>query len=270
MSKRKSEPSSSSSSSSAGESKMVAVPSGVETVWQLEASTKTSWLSYLDEVQDALTQAAVSGRKAVNLVAGRTALVADIHNLSQLSKGGEKRMRGLVKSGQDFFSWEVETGGAWQPISVGHAVKLEEVRDISNSITVASVKYDLVNMKREADNAPIRREKNMPKKIVKSTATYNIKLADVQDEEEEEEDPPTKKSKSKKSSSKKSVKADPEEEEEAEKKPVMKSFLKKGLILKIYINLLKQIYVKVWLQLIPSSRRVPATECSMRAATSGM
>ena len=252
---------------------MVAVPSGVEIVWQLEAAAKTSWLSYVDEVQDALTSAAVSGRKAVNLVAGRTALVADIHNLSQLSKGGEKRMRGLVKSGQDFYSWEVETGGAWQPISVGHAVKLEEVRDISNSITVASVKYDLVNMKRQADNAPIRREKNMPKKIVKSAATYNIKLAEVQDEDEdEEEEPPTKKSKSKKSSSKKSVKADPEEEEEeeAEKKPVMKSFLKKGLILIIYINLLKQIYVKVWLQLIQSSRRVPATECSMRAATSGM
>ena len=98
MSKRKSksEPSSSSSSSSAGESKMVAVPSGVDIVWQLEAAAKNSWLSYLDEVQDALTSAAVSGRKAVNLVAGRTAMVADIYNLSQLSKGGEKRMRGLV------------------------------------------------------------------------------------------------------------------------------------------------------------------------------
>ena len=219
---------------------MVAVPPGVDIVWQLEAVTKTSWLSYVDEVQDALSSAAVSGRKAVNLVAGRTALVADIHNLSQLSKGGEKRMRGLVKSGQDFYSWEVETGGTWQPISVGHAVKLEEVRDISNTITVAGVKYDLVNMKREADNAPIRREKNMPKKIVKSAATYNIKVAEVQDEEEEEsdsEEPPSKKSKSKKSSSKKSVKVDPEEEEEeeAENKPVMKSFIKKGLILKIYI-----------------------------------
>lgn len=217
---------------------MVAVPPGVDIVWQLEAVTKTSWLSYVDEVQDALSSAAVSGRKAVNLVAGRTALVADIHNLSQLSKGGEKRMRGLVKSGQDFYSWEVETGGTWQPISVGHAVKLEEVRDISNTITVAGVKYDLVNMKREADNAPIRREKNIPKKIVKSAATYNIKVAEVQDEEEEEsdsEEPPSKKSKSKKSSSKKSVKADPEEEEEAENKPVMKSFIKKGLILKIYI-----------------------------------
>ena len=217
---------------------MVAVPPGVDIVWQLEAVTKTSWLSYVDEVQDALSSAAVSGRKAVNLVAGRTALVADIHNLSQLSKGGEKRMRGLVKSGQDFYSWEVETGGTWQPISVGHAVKLEEVRDISNTITVAGVKYSLVNMKREADNAPIRREKNIPKKIVKSAATYNIKVAEVQDEEEEEsdsEEPPSKKSKSKKSSSKKSVKADPEEEEEAENKPVMKSFIKKGLILKIYI-----------------------------------
>ena len=226
MSKRKikTDPSSSSSSSSADGSQMVSVPPGANIVWQLEGSTKKTWLSYLDEVQDALTSAAVSGRKAVNLVAGRTALVADIHNLSQLSKGGEKRMRGLVKSGQDLYSWEVETGGVWQPIMVGHAVKLEEVREISNNITVASVSYDLVNMKRETDNAPIRRERILPRKIVKSAATFNIKLAEDQDEEEEEEP------KVKKSKVKKSAKTDTEEEEEeAKKKPVMKSFIKKGL-----------------------------------------
>ena len=226
MSKRKikTDPSSSSSSSSADGSQMVSVPPGANIVWQLEGSTKKTWLSYLDEVQDALTSAAVSGRKAVNLVAGRTALVADIHNLSQLSKGGEKRMRGLVKSGQDLYSWEVETGGVWQPIMVGHAVKLEEVREISNNVTVASVSYDLVNMKREADSAPIRREGILPRKIVKSAATFNIKLAEDQDEEEEEEP------KVKKSKVKKSAKTDTEEEEEeAKKKPVMKSFIKKGL-----------------------------------------
>lgn len=225
MNKRKIKPDTASSSSSDSGNKMVAVPPGANIVWQLEGATKKSWLSYIDEVQDALTSAAVSGRKAVNLLAGKTALVADIHNLSQLSKGGEKRMRGLVKSGQDFYSWEVETGGVWQPISVGHAVKLEEVRDISNTITVASVKYDLVNMKREGDNAPLRREKNIPKKVVKSAATFNIKLAAVQDGEESgDEEPAEKKIKSKKG--KKSVKAEPEE---TESKPVMKSFIKKGL-----------------------------------------
>ena len=228
MSKRKIKSEAPSSSSSGGGDQMVSVPNGVDIVWQLEGVTKKTWLSYVDEVQEALTSAAVSGRKAVNLKAGRTALVADIHNLSQLSKGGKKRMRGLVKSGEEFYSWEVETGGAWQPISVGHAVQLEEVRDISNTVTVASVKYDLVNMKREDDNAPIRREKNIPKKIIKSSATFNIKLAEVQDDEEEEEEPAAKKSKSKKISSRKSVKAEPDEEE-AEHKPVMKSLIKKGL-----------------------------------------
>ena len=205
---------------------MVAVPSGVDIVWQLEDVSKNSWLSYVDEVQDALTSAAVSGRKAVNLKSGKAALVADIHNLSQLSKGGEKRMRGLVKSGEEFYSWEVETGGAWQPISVGHAVQLEEVRDISNTVTVASVKYDLVNMKREADNATIRREKNIPRKIIKSGATFNIKLAEIQNEEED--GPEVKKSKSKKSTE--AAKEEEElEEAQADHKPVMKSLIKKGL-----------------------------------------
>ena len=204
---------------------MVSVPNGVDIVWQLEGVTKKTWLSYVDEVQEALTSAAVSGRKAVNLKAGRTALVADIHNLSQLSKGGEKRMRGLVKSGEEFYSWEVETGGVWQPISVGHAVQLEEVRDISNTVTVASVKYDLVNMKREADNATIRREKNIPRKIIKSGATFNIKLAEIQNEEED--GPEVKKSKSKKSTE---AAKEEEELEEAENKPVMESLIKKGLI----------------------------------------
>jgi len=205
---------------------VVAVPPTAQIVLQLEDVGKNCWLNYLEDVQDAMTAAAVSRRKVVNLVAGRTALVADISSLRQLSNGGEKRMRGLVKSGEDLISWEVKKGDEWEAIPVGHAVQLEEVRDISNTITVGSVKYDLVNMKMGQKNLPIKREKNIPRKLVKSAATYKIHLAKHQEEEEEEPEPVAKKSKSIKNS-KKSIKKDPNEE--GESKPVMKSLIKKGL-----------------------------------------
>jgi len=104
---------------------------------------------------------------------------------------------------------------------VGVSVKLEQIRDISSSASVAGVSYDLEAMMRMADKAAIRREKQMVKKIGKSSITANIK---VSKDDTDDTDPPTKKSKSSKAND---VKKDPEEPEE--EKPVMKSVIKKGL-----------------------------------------
>ena len=101
---------------------MVSVPSGANIVWQLEDARKNGWQNYVQDVQAFMTAAAVSGRKVVNLVDGKTEIVADIFNLNQLSNDQQRRIRGLVKSGNDFFSWEVKDGVVWEPISVGHAV----------------------------------------------------------------------------------------------------------------------------------------------------
>ena len=221
MPKRTVKAESSSSSSTCG--RLETVPTGAHIVWQLEDVARTSWTDYSQQVQDCLTAAAISGRKVVNLEAGKTALVADIFNLQQLSKRGEKRIRGLVKSGDDFFSGEVKNGDVWEPLPVGHAVKLEETRDISNSVTMTdNIKYDLAKMTRSKDNVPIRRVKNMPRKATMSSAIAKIKLAKIQENEEKDEEPAAKKFKSKKS-----IKKDPEEE--VESKPVIKSFIKKGL-----------------------------------------
>ena len=130
-------------------------------------------------------------------------------------KGIAKRLRGLVQTGDDLVCWEVRDVDSWQPLPVGVSVKLEQVRDISTSVTLAGVSYDLDSMMRISDRAAIRREKMMVKNIGKTSITANIKLSR---DDTENTDPPTKKFKSGKSIG---VKKDPEEEEE--EKSVMKS-----------------------------------------------
>ena len=138
------------------------------------------------------------------------------------SKGIAKRLRCLVETNDELYSWEVKEGDTWSPLPAGVSVKLEQIRDIGTSVTVAGVTYNLDTMVRNSDNADIRREKQMVKKINKSSITFNIKLAKDQGDNDE---PKTKSAKSTKS--KAAVKDDPEEEEES--KPVMKSVIKKGL-----------------------------------------
>ena len=201
---------------------------GVNIVWQLEDETKSTWHVYHDDIQDALTTAAVSGTK-VKLTAGpRTTLTVDVvHLLQTNNKGIIKRIRGLVESEDDLFVWEfTQDGSTWQSLPVGVAVKLEQIRDIGSSVTVAGDTYDLDTMCRESDKAKIRREKQMIKKISKSSITSNIKLSKDQHNDGDTEDTPL--SKKSKTSNSKGVKPDPEEEEE-ESKPVMKSVIKKGL-----------------------------------------
>ena len=169
-------------------------------------------------IQDALTTAAVTGRTQVKLTAGpRTSLAVDVFSLVQMNnKGLAKRLRGLVEAGDDLVCWEVKEVDSWHPLPVGVSVKLEQVRDISSSVTVAGVSYDLETMMRSADKAAIRREKQMVKKVGKTSITANIKVS--KNDTDDNDPPPNKKSKSAK------VKEDPEEE-----KPVMKSVIKKGL-----------------------------------------
>ena len=173
--------------------------------------------------QDVLTTAAVTGRSQVKLTAGpRTSLAVDVFSLVQMNnKGLAKRLRGLLEAGDDLVIWEVRDGDSWQPLPIGVSVKLEQMRDISSSVTVAGVSYDLEAMMRMSDKASIRREKQMVKKIGKTSITANIK---VSKNDSDDTDPPSKKSKSSKASD---VKKDPEDEEE--EKPVMKSVIKKGL-----------------------------------------
>ena len=150
-------------------------------------------------------------------------MVDMVNSLQVSSKGMMKRVRGLVETeDNDLYCWEARDGNQWCPLHVGVSVKLEQVRDISSSVTVSGVEYDLDTMVRKSDNASIRREKQMTKKITKSSITFNIKLSKTQ--EDDEDDPAAKKSKLAAKSSKASIKDDPEEEE-----PVMKSVLKKGL-----------------------------------------
>ena len=108
-------------------------------------------------------------------------------------------------------------GDSWFPLSVAVCVKLEQVRDIGSRVTVDGVVFDLEKMTRVSDGSEIRREKQILKKITKSSITFNIKLAKDQDEDGG--------AKSKSGKSKSAVKDDPEEES----KPVMKSVIKKGL-----------------------------------------
>ena len=67
---------------------------------------------YSPEVQDALTAAAMVGNKQVSLMKGpSTSLVLDMKQMVQRnSKGVEKRVRGLVGSGDKLSNWEVNEG----------------------------------------------------------------------------------------------------------------------------------------------------------------
>jgi len=99
--------------------------------------------------------------------------------------------------------------------------KLEQVKEISSSVVVGCIKYDLEKMLRD-EKTKVRREKQVVKKFIKSSITGNIKEAENQEEEDEDESPPKKV----KNKSVKSIKNDPEEKEY---KPVMKSVMLKGL-----------------------------------------
>ena len=217
--------SASSAPSAAGEEEdsMISLPPGVSITWQLEDRDKDTWVVYSPEVQDALTAAAMVGKKQVNLKAGpRTSLVLDMKKMVQRnSKGVEKRVRGLVGSDDKLCVWEVNEGKGedWDPLQVGEIAKLEQMIDISTSVVVGKNKYDLEKMMR-GDKAEVRRVKVVVKKFIKSGVTGNIKVSEVQDDEEEAI--PVKKPKMKS----KSVKKEPEEEES---KPVMKSIKLKGL-----------------------------------------
>jgi len=197
------------------------IPPGFKTIWQLEEETKQSWHSYHQDIQDALSSAVDAGKMNVKLSAGpRTALSVDVSSLLQMNnKGFAKRVRCLVESADtgETVSWEVKEGDNWFPLSVAVCVKLEQVRDIGSRVTVDGVVFDLEKMTRVSDGSEIRREKQILKKITKSSITFNIKLAKDQDEDEG--------AKSKSGKSKSAVKDDPEEES----KPVMKSVIKKGL-----------------------------------------
>jgi len=205
-----------------GDNIIIPLPPGVNITWQLEDRNKGTWVVYSQEVQDSLTAAAMSGKKQLSLTAGpRTNLLLDMKNMVQrTSKGVEKRVRGLVESGEDLWSWEVMEDSDWVPLQVGEVAKLEQVMEMSTSVVVGKYKYDLEKMIRH-ENTEVRRMKVIKKNFLKSSITGNIKVSKVQDDEEEEEESPTKKMKLK---STKSVKEDPEEE-----KPVIKSIKLKGL-----------------------------------------
>jgi len=200
---------------------VISIPPGVNITWQLEDTAKDTWAVYSLEVQDALTTAAMAGKTQVNLMAGpRTSLILDMKKMVQRnSKGLEKRVRGLIETGDQLCSWEVKNGDTWDPLQAGEVAKLEQVVDISTSVVVGQNKYDLEKMIR-GDGEEVRRVKVVVKNFTKSGITGNIKVSEVQDDVEES---PSKKPKVK---SVKSIKEDPEEEES---KPVMKSLKLKGL-----------------------------------------
>ena len=58
---------------------VTSLPPGVKMTWQLEDKRKDMWVVFSTEVQDALTAAAMSFRKQLNLKAGpRSALTIDM------------------------------------------------------------------------------------------------------------------------------------------------------------------------------------------------
>ena len=109
-SKRKASQSASSTAAVVDVETVIPIPPGVNFTWQLEDRSKNTWVVYSMEVQDALTAAAMSGKKQVNLTAGaRTALIMDMVKMVQrTSKGVEKRVRGLIESTEKLVSWEVK------------------------------------------------------------------------------------------------------------------------------------------------------------------
>ena len=162
----------------------VKFPPGVKIVWQLEE--KQSWFSYLDEVQESLTTALVTGHKIVRLEAGpRSPLAVHLDTLCQVNnKDIRKRVRGLVTEDGNYYSWEVQDKtGTWSPLPVLVSGNLEHLRNISPMATISldNVVYDLTNMVRRSDNATIRREYQFIKNITKSSITYKIKLANSDD-----------------------------------------------------------------------------------------
>ena len=169
---------------------VILLPPGVNITWQLEDISKNTWVVYSMEVQDALTAAAMSSKKQVNLTAGaRTALIMDMVKMVQrTSKGVEKRVRGLMESKEKLFSWDVKEGEEWEPMQVGMMARLEQVMDISSSVVVGRFKFDLEKMCRD-DKAEVRREKQEVKNFVKSSITGNVKVAEKQDDDEEEVPP---------------------------------------------------------------------------------
>ena len=169
---------------------VTSLPPGVKITWQLE----DMWVVFSTEVQDALTAAAMSFRKQLNLKAGpRSALTIDMVKMVQrTSKGAEKRVRGLVEKKEVLSSWEVKDGEEWQPLQVGVGARLEQVLDISSSVVVGGIKYDLDKMCRD-DKTQVRREKQVVKNFMKISITGNIKVAEKQEYDEEEEMSPAKK-----------------------------------------------------------------------------
>ena len=121
---------------------MISLPAGVNITWQLEDRDKDTWVVYSPEVQDALTAAAMVGNKQVNLMEGpRTSLVLDMKQMVQRnSKGVEKRVRGLVGSGDKLCIWEVNEGKGedWDPLQVGEVAKLKQMVDTSTSVVVGN------------------------------------------------------------------------------------------------------------------------------------
>ena len=173
---------------------VTSLPPGVKITWQLEDKRKDMWVVFSTEVQDALTAAAMSCRKQLNLKAGpRSALTIDmVKMVQQTSKGAEKRVRGLVENKEVLISWEVKDGEEWQPLQVGVGARLEQVLEISSSVVVGGIKYDLDKMCRD-DKTQVRREKQVVKNFMKSSITGNIKVAEKQEYDKEEEMSPAKK-----------------------------------------------------------------------------
>ena len=167
---------------------VTSLPPGVKITWQLEDKRKAMWVVFSTEVQDGLTAAAMSCRKQLNLKAGpRSALTIDmVKMVQQTSKGAEKRVRGLVENKEVLISWEVKDGEEWQPLQVGVGARLEQVLEISSSVVVGGIKYDLDKMCRD-DKTQVRREKQVVKNFMKSSITGNIKVAEKQEYDEEEE-----------------------------------------------------------------------------------
>ncbi|XP_023329193.1 poly [ADP-ribose] polymerase 2-like isoform X2 [Eurytemora carolleeae] len=214
-------------SGSGSEEKITLLPVNTKLIWQLQ--DKSDWSTYSTEISEALNSAAVLCKLQVDAEAGpRTKLVLNIKDMVQQAKSSSKPIRCLVEGEEGLVSWTIkETEKSLQP---GIAARLNQVVDISSEVSLDGFKYDLVNMIREKDGVKesLLREKVVPTKFKKTGITGKISLCPTpaeEEEEEEEEVSPPKKSKKEKSNKSK-VKSG---EEAKEMKPVMKSFVRKGL-----------------------------------------